>query len=134
MDKIIARLRSLNEPVPIPLRLPDEKEIESAENELGVNFHPDYRKYLAEASDVVYGVLEPATIPPDSGNTYIVPLATAAWKIGVPRNLIPIAEDNGDYYCMDESGQILFWSHDGLTDEKWPDLATWIEQVWIGGN
>ena len=134
MEDVIAELRSLNEPVPKPMRLPSGKEIELVEKELGVEFHPDYKKYLAEASDVVYGVLEPATIPSDSGHTYIVPLAREAWKIGVPRNLIPIAEDNGDYYCMDQAGQILFWSHNGVTDEKWPTLASWIQEVWIGGN
>ncbi|MDR9437192.1 MAG: SMI1/KNR4 family protein [Thiohalophilus sp.] len=134
INETITKLSSLNEPVPMPLLLPDETEIESAENELGVNFHPDYRKYLEEASNVIYGVLEQATIPTNSDNTYIVLLAKAAWEMSIPGHLIPIAEDNGDYYCMDESGQVLFWSHDGSSDEKWPDLANWIEQVWTGRN
>lgn len=134
MDDVIAQLRKLNEPVPKPMRLPAEAEIESVEKELGLLFHADYKKYLLEASDVVYGVLEPATIPTDSGHTYLVPLAKDAWKMGVPRELIPIAEDNGDYYCMDKAGHVLFWSHNGTTDEKWPNMASWIQEVWINGN
>ena len=55
-----------------------------------------------------------------------------AWEIGVPEDLIPICQDNGDYYGMNKKGQVVFWSHDGATDEKWKDLATWIEEVWIG--
>jgi hypothetical protein len=70
MDEAIAQLRNLNEPVPKPLRLPTEEEIRKVEKELGVKFHPDYERFLLEASDVVYGVLEPATIPDDSGHTY----------------------------------------------------------------
>jgi hypothetical protein len=50
----------------------------------------------------------------------------------VPRKLLPICEDNGDYYCMNKKGEIVFWSADGASDEKWKDLATWIEEVWIG--
>ena len=134
MDDAITELRSLNEPVAKPLRLPTDKEIELVEKELGIEFHPDYKKYLSKASDVIYGVLEPATIPPESGHTYIVPLAKSAWQSGVPKDLIPIAEDNGDYYCMDQAGQVLFWSHNGATSEKWSSLANWIQEVWIGGE
>ena len=134
MDETIAELKSLNEPVSKPLRLPTEHDIEKVEKELGINFHPDYERYLLEASDVVYGTLEPATISEDSGHTYIVPLAREAWALGVPRDLVPIAEDNGDYYCMNNKGQVLFWSHNGPTSEKWPSLAVWIKEVWICGR
>ncbi len=102
------------------------------EQQLGVTFHADYRKYLLEASDVVYGTKEPCTVTPDSGHTDLVNVAQTAWdQMGVPRHLLPICEDNGDYYCINEAGQILFWSHNGATDEKWPSLAAWIKQVWI---
>jgi hypothetical protein len=29
------------------------------------------------------------------------------------------------------AGEVVFWSHEGATDERWPDLATWIREVWI---
>ncbi len=35
---------------------------------------------------------------------------------------------------LDESGEIRFWSHDGATDERWSDLATWVKEVWIEEN
>ncbi len=134
LDEAIAELRHLNETVPKPPRLPTKGEIEVVEKELGIKFHPDYARYLLEASDVVFGVLEPATIPKDSGHTYIVPMAKQAWTVGVSKELVPIAEDNGNYYCMDTGGHVLYWSHDGATNKKWPDLSTWIREVWIGGN
>jgi len=132
LDHVIHELRELNEPVPKPMRLPTPDEVARAQQQLGVIFHPDYRKYLLEASDIVYGTLEPCTVTPDGGHTDLIAVARDAWgTVGVPQDLIPICEDNGDYYCMDTSGQIVFWSHNGSTDEKWPDLATWIKQVWI---
>ena len=133
LDEVIQELRELNELVPKPLRLPTQEQVDEIEKKLGIVFHDDYRKYLLEASDVVYGTLEPATIIPDSGHTEFTSVAEAAWhQMGVSRELIPICEDNGDYYCMTKDGEIVFWSHNSITDERWPDLASWIKQVWIG--
>jgi hypothetical protein len=131
LEEIIRELRERNEPVPKPLHLPTAQEVEEAQRKLRVTFHPDYRRYLLEASDVVYGALEPATVTPGSGHTELIGIAQDAWELGVPRSLIPLCEDNGDYYCMNKAGQVVFWSHDGLADERWADLATWIKEVWI---
>jgi hypothetical protein len=49
----IARLRELNEDVPRPMRLPTPDEVAAAERQLGMTFHPDYRRFLLEAGDVV---------------------------------------------------------------------------------
>ncbi len=131
LGDVIQELRELNEPVPNPLRLPTVQEVDRAERGLKVKFHPDYRKYLLEASDVVYGALEPATVVPDEEPTDLTIIAEEAWEMGVPRNLLPICADNGDYYCMNKAGEVVYWSHDGATDERWPNLATWIKEVWI---
>jgi len=111
LNDIIIELRELNEPVPKPMRLPTSDEVDAAEVRLGVNFHPDYRKYLLEASDVVYGTIEPCTVTPDDSHTDLIKIAFAAWdKIGVPRHFLPVCEDNGDYYCINQMGEIIFWS------------------------
>src|SRR5437763_993007 len=49
IDEAIAALRERNEEVPKPMRLPAAAEVDAAEKELGVTFHPDYRRYLLEA-------------------------------------------------------------------------------------
>lgn len=46
IHEVISELRKLNQPVPIPIRLPDLHEVEQVEKELGVIFHPDYKTYL----------------------------------------------------------------------------------------
>ena len=133
LPDVIAELRELNEPVPKPLRLPTEVEVDEAENSLGLKFPEDYRRYLLEASDVVFGTLEPAIVTPDAGHLDLVEMAESAWEeMELPRELLPFCEDNGDYYCLSTDGTVKFWSHNGTTDESWPDLATWIEEVWIG--
>ena len=125
----------MNEEVPTPPRLPTEDEVNDVEEELGVKFHPDYRQFLLQASDIVFGALEPATITDSDSHTHLPDICQAAWEeMELPKKLLPICEDNGDYYCIEKSGKIVFWSHDGTTDEKWKDLATWIAEVWIGEN
>jgi SMI1-KNR4 cell-wall len=132
IEEVIAELRELNQPVQAPLRLPSEDEVTAAERLLDTEFPEDYRRYLLEASDVVFGSLEPAVVVPDAGYLYLVELAQSAWtEIELPRDLLPICEDNGDYYCLNNNGEVCFWSHNGTTDERWPDLATWIKEVWI---
>ena len=134
LDQTIEQLRELNEPVPIPMKLPTDQQIVETEKQLNVKFHPDYRRFLKEASDVVFGALEPATITDPDSHTHLMSVTTDAWEdMELPRKLLPICEDNGDYYCMTKDGGVVFWSHnDGDVTEEWDDLATWIEQVWIG--
>ncbi|MEO6036661.1 MAG: SMI1/KNR4 family protein [Verrucomicrobiota bacterium] len=131
LEDAIAKLRSLNEPVPKPARLPTETEVAAAERNLGVEFPPDYHHFLLQASDVTYGSLEPAVIIPAAGRSDLVKMAREAWEIGVPEDLLPFCESNGDYFCLHADGQVVYWHHDGSTDETWPDLAHWIVQVWM---
>jgi len=136
LDEAIAQLRELNEEVPKPLRLPQTAEVSAAEKRLGVKFHPDYRKFLLEAGDVTFGTLEPATLTVRRSPNDLLAVCESAWdEMDLPRELLPFCEDNGDYYCMNEAGEVVFWSHnDGEETEKWPSLAAWIEEVWIGEN
>jgi hypothetical protein len=132
LSDTIAKLRSLNESVPRPARLPSQAEITQAEAELGVVFHADLRSYLREASDVVFGTREPVTLTIPNSHTDLRLATREAWDAGVPGDWIPVCEDNGDFYCVRPDGSIAFWARDGASDETWPSLAAWIEQEWIG--
>jgi SMI1-KNR4 cell-wall len=131
ITQAIAELRVRNEPVPKPLRLPTEDEVAGAERELGIDFPPDYRRYLLEASDVVFSTKEPCVVTLRGTRLDLVTVVREAREMGVPRDWLPFCEDNGDYYCL-AGNTIRYWSHNGETDEQWPDLGTWIDQVWIG--
>jgi hypothetical protein len=134
LDDAIRELRSCNEPVPIPLRLPTVAEVDEAERRLGVKFPSDFRRYLLEASDVVYGTIEPVTITQPHSHTDLFKVANDAWQgYGVPRDLLPICEDNADFYCINPASEVVFWSHNGGLSEKWPSLAHWVRDVWLNG-
>jgi hypothetical protein len=132
IDDAIRELRSRNEPVPLPLRLPTVAEVDAAETRLGVRFPAEYRRYLLEASDVVYGTKEPVTITRPESRTDLFQVAHSAWQgYGVPRDLLPLCEDNADFYCMNAASEVVFWSHNGLSADRWPSLAHWIRDVWL---
>ncbi len=131
----IASLRALNRSVPRPLRLPAESQVSLAEQKLDVSFHPDFRRYLLEVSDIVYGSLEPVTITRPGSHTDLVSVTENGrdhW--GLPSDYIPICEDNADLYCVRPDGVVVFWPHDGKSNESWTSIAEWIEEVWIGGR
>jgi hypothetical protein len=135
LDDAFRELRARNESVPIPPRLPTATEVDEAEQRLGASFPSDFRRYLIEASDIVYGTIEPVTITLPGSHTDLFSVARDAWDAsGVPRDLLPICEDNADFYCMNEAGEIVYWSHNGTSDETWPTLARWIQDVWLGGE
>jgi hypothetical protein len=132
LDEAFEELRSKNESVPLPLRLPTELEVEDAENRLGTSFPPDFRRYLLEASDIVCGTVEPVTITVPGSHTDLYRVVKDAWDVyGVPRELLPLCESNADFYCMNSDNEIVFWSHNGWSSEKWPSLAHWVKEVWI---
>jgi hypothetical protein len=81
---------------------------------------------------MVFGTIEPVTLNVPGAHTDLLQVAHDAWdEWSVPRELLPICEDNANFYCISESGEVCYWSHDGAGEERWPDLASWIEDVWL---
>jgi hypothetical protein len=132
LSEAFAEVRRLDRPVSRH-SLPTEAEVAAVERILGRPLHEDFRRYLLEVSDVSCGTKEPVTIRV-GGHTDLLNVVADARAYEVPDDLVPICEDNADFYCMTGLGEIVYWSHDGTTDERWPDLATWIREVWIAGG
>lgn len=132
IQKAINKLRSLSEETPKKLELPSDDLLDDYEKRIGIKLPSDYRTFLKEASDVFIGYLSPLVISQneDSGNELSDAIGEAK-LLGVPMEWLPICEDNGDYYCIDQNGTVQFWSHNGFTDESWESLASWIQDVWI---
>jgi hypothetical protein len=131
MDDIIDTLRSLNEEVPVPLDLPSEDDLIEAESQMLIKIPADYRTYLLEASDVVLGHIEPATLADPNAHTYLPELAALAWNQGLPRHLLPVCMQQQMFYVVDPDGVIHGWSKKGFIDETWDSLWEWIEEYWI---
>lgn len=131
MEEILELLREHNQPVPVPLELPDEDLLVEIEEELLLPIPRDMRTYLLEASDVIYGSLEPVTVTDSHAHTYLPEVAATAWSLGVPRYLLPLCESHGNYYCVEPEGEVLFWRDGDLTGESWPSVWHWVREVWL---
>ena len=83
MEEVIEQLRELNEPVPVPLELPDDDRLVEVEEELLINLPYGLREFLLLVSDVVYGRLEPVTAVDRQSHTYLPEIAALAWDAGV---------------------------------------------------
>lgn len=115
-----------------PFRRPTDKEITSAESRLGVVFHPDYRAFLKGGGDVGNATFDPAVVLPGSGYCDLFEIAQYAWEnAGVPRNVVPFIEDNGDYFCISPCGEVTYRSHNGEASERWPSFPSWFQQVCV---
>jgi hypothetical protein len=71
-------LHMLSEDVPKPRRLPTQEEINGIKRELDTKLHLDLDRYLLEASDVVFGQLEPITIVDPSWHTHLTSVISSA--------------------------------------------------------
>lgn len=130
-EEIIEMLRDVNQPVPVPLELPDEDVLVEVEEQILLPIPREMRTYLLEASDVIYGSLEPVTAADPYSHTYLPEVAAVAWSLGVPRYLVPLCEDNGNYYCVEPDGEVVFWRDGELTGDTWPSIWHWIHDIWL---
>lgn len=134
MEDIIEQLQELCEDVPVPLDLPEEDDLLEVEESLLLPIHPSLRTYLLEASDTVYGGLEPVTVADRQSHTYLADVTAQAWEEGMPREYMVVCEVAEGFYCINhEDGEIQFWSRrEGDFDkQQWDTLWDWIEDVWL---
>ena len=136
MDDVIELLREKNEQISLPLDLPDEDLLVEIEEQLLMALPDDLREYLLDASDVVYGTLEPVTVADPRSHTYLPEVAAQAWNDGMPRHLIPICQLGDGYYCIGEEGDVHYWNglklgKDPQGDKEWANMAEWIRDVWL---
>lgn len=135
MEDVIDELRERNEDVPVPLDLPDEDDLVIIQEQLLIHLPDDYKTFLLTVSDVIYGSIEPCTVADPNSHTYLPEVTAVAWDIGVPRYLIPICEQHGNYYCIAQDGEISLWTPDSREDDEdqktWNSIWQWAQEIWL---
>ncbi|MFT5083085.1 MAG: hypothetical protein ACI9Y1_001122 [Lentisphaeria bacterium] len=132
MEEIIEQLRELHESVSTPLHLPTDDELVLIEEQILISLPYDFRLFLLEVSDVVFGRVEPATAADPRSHTFLPEMASQAWDMGLPRHCIPICEYDGGYACIGMDGKVEFWSAvSGMSGQYWENIWYWCQDVWI---
>ncbi|GAA5218839.1 SMI1/KNR4 family protein [Corallincola platygyrae] len=131
MQETIDQLRAVNQPVPVPVELPDDDDLVVIEEEILIPIPKDLKTFLKEVSDVVYGSIEPVTAGDPFLHTHLPEVTANAWAEGLERHLIPICADRGSYYCITQEGEIVHWVEGELLDASWQDIWQWAREVWL---
>ena len=131
MEDIIEELRERALDVSVPLELPDEDQLVEVEEQILIPLPYELREFLLKVSDVIYGSIEPMTITDPQSHTYLPEVAANAWAEGLPRELIPICECNGEYYGISEEGEVVRWADGEVTDDSWPSIWLWARDIWL---
>jgi len=114
----------------IRLNPPSDHQIESAQAQLGFRFPDDYIDFIKSGYDMGESILEALEIGDCAPylNIFLVNEESRNYY-DLSVDLLPIVEDNSDYHCLNTKGEIVFWSHNGSTDEKWPSFTNWRLQM-----
>ncbi len=131
MQEMIDELREVAEQVPVPLELPEHDQVVDAQEQILMPLPADFREFLMEASDVIYGTLEPVTAADPSSHTYLPEVTATAWSLGMPREMIALCESRKGYYCVAQDGEIKLWRDGDYDDETWENIWYWVRDVWL---
>ncbi len=105
---------------------PSDKEIAEAQEKLGFIFPPEYIDFIKSGYDLGEAPLDALEIsnPPSYAGIFEA-LESAKKHYHLPKGLYPICENNSDYYCLNQKGEVVFWTHNGTTDERWLNVTVW---------
>ncbi|MFH9954180.1 SMI1/KNR4 family protein [Streptomyces roseolus] len=134
MKDVIRYLRDTHRPEEAPVQLPDEQLLARIEEEHGIRLPAGLREFLLHVGDVERGRLDPVTVTDEGGYTYLPELMSIAWDQGVPRDLVVLCEDEGDFYLVGPDGAVVFWScggTGGLTEDRWDSVWHWAREEWL---
>lgn len=131
MEEIIDQLRESAISTAAYLELPNEDDLVLVEEEILLPIPRAMKTYLLEASDILYGTMEPVTVADSGAHTHLPEVTSNAWAIGLPRDLMVLCQVSDGYYCIDQEGEVKFWQDGELSEETWEDVWQWIEEVWL---
>lgn len=133
MEDVLELLRQHHQPVPVPLELPDEDDLLDVQEQILIHLPHELREFLLEASDVVYGHLEPVTASDPQSHTYLPEVAATAWDLGMPRHLVPLCQEGEHYFAVEPEGEVVCWSvvDADYLDQSWESVWHWIRDYWL---
>ncbi|MGB0892814.1 MAG: SMI1/KNR4 family protein [Parashewanella sp.] len=131
MNDIIYQLQAVNHATSFPLDLPTFEQLVEVEEQILIPLPSSLKEYLLNASDVVYGTIEPVTASDPYSHTYLPEVTSYAWSLGLPREFIAICQQGDNFYCIDQQGQVQFWRQGRFASEPWENIWQWIEEIWL---
>ncbi|MBM7072330.1 SMI1/KNR4 family protein [Shewanella sp. 202IG2-18] len=130
MNDIIDQLQDASIETAFPLVLPTFEQLVEVEEQILIPLPGALKEYLLEASDVIFGNVEPVTAADPSSHTFLPEVTSYAWSIGLPRDQIAICQVGDNFHCIDQQGEVRYWQNGRFT-EHWEHFWLWAEEVWL---
>ncbi len=130
MNDIIDQLRDVSIDTAFALELPTFDQLVEVEEQILIPLPGALKEYLLEASNVIYGNIEPVTAADPGSHTYLPEVTSYAWSIGLPRDQIAVCRVGDNFYCIDQQGEIRYWQNGRFTGQ-WEHFWQWAEEVWL---
>ncbi len=131
MEEIIEQLTSFAEHVPVPLEKADFNDIVEAEEIILMPLSKDFKTFLLECSHITFGRYEPVAVSDPNSHTYLPEVASYAWSIGLPRELVPICQIGDDFFVVREDGEVQYFGDGKLVSPQWPSIWHWVDEIWL---
>jgi len=131
MEDIVDQLRESAITTASYLELPSEDDLVVVEEEILLPIPREMKSFLLQVSDVIYGSLEPVTVADPGAHTHLPEVTANAWANGLSRELMVLCQVGGDYYCVNQEGEVSLWQEGELVEERWDDVWHWAEEVWL---
>lgn len=102
------------------------RKLQRLSKKLGFIFSLEYLEFIKSGYDLGDAPLDALEIsnPPSYADIFEA-LESARKYYQLPKDLCPICENNSDYYCLNQKGEVVFWSHNGATDDGWLNVTVW---------
>jgi hypothetical protein len=140
MEEVFENLKKNGLVFPWNNQLVDEKSIELIEKYYSIALPKSYKLFLERYSNISLGGF--TALKPLNDGSYLDLFAInneLRENEDFPPNYLAFLYDNGDSYCFDlnsdtEDFKVYFWSHDGISNEYWPNFVDWVVNCWIAEN
>ncbi|WP_185232794.1 SMI1/KNR4 family protein [Teredinibacter franksiae] len=117
----------------IPPELPTMDDLVEVQEAMLISVPAELRDFLLNSSYEIFGRLEPVTIADPNCHTYLPEVAAEVWARGMPRELIPLCQDQSNVYCVAEDGTVYIWN-ESLGEEP-KEVSTnvweWVRDAWL---
>ncbi len=118
---------------------PSKEEIESIEKDYGIQYSEQFTQFqlveshrtpMGDFASDDFGWANPNLGPATSLREKV----KDASEVGVPKELAPFKDDNGDYFCITKEGKIVIWNHNsnGIEQDKnyqWESFVEWLDST-----
>lgn len=108
------------------------EDIVDAQEAILIHIPVTYREFLLHTGHLIYGKLEPATVADAHAHNYLPEMAAEAWARGMPREYIPLCEDDGNIYCIGEDDTVYLWRPGSEeVEECFENVWYWVKDIWL---